>query len=73
MGGAESDEDEDAMTYSTRDGSSRQVEELLFSPPLVTDAQKQHQYVCRHDKLRGAKRCICCGRNINEVALDGEE
>lgn len=61
------------MSYSTRDASSRQVEELLFAPMPVTDAQRQRSYVCKHDKLRGAKRCIACGRNINEIALDGDE
>ena len=59
--------------YDTRGATSRQVEELLFSPPPITDAQRQQRYVCRHDKLRGAKRCLSCGRNINEIALDGEE
>lgn len=32
----------------------------------------EQRYDCAHKELRGARRCLGCGRTLNEIALDGD-
>ena len=36
------------------------------------EEQPRGKYPCKHSHLRGAQRCLGCGRTANEIALDDE-